>query len=125
MISTAEVARELFKSVDIIISNRPGACFFENMSGYRNVTSARYGPYWRKLRMIAASELFTQKRLDSYKDSRLAEITLSIKELFVQSETKGPVDLHMWLHRLLSNNLSRVIINERYSRRYLMLSCFL
>lgn len=114
VISSAEVARELFKNVDIIISNRPSSCFFENMSGCRNVTASRYGPHWRKLRMISASELFTQKRLDSYKESRLAEIGTSIKELFVQSETQGPVDLHLWLHRLLSNNLSRVIFNERY-----------
>lgn len=89
------------------------------------MTAARYGPHWRKLRMIAASELFTQKRLDAYKVSRLAEIGTSVKELFVQSETQGPVDLHLWLHRLLSNNLSRVIINERYSRHHSMLSCFL
>lgn len=114
VVSTAEVARELFKNVDMIISNRPSGCFFENMTRCRNVTAARYGPHWRKLRMIAASELFTQKRLDAYKVSRLAEIGTSIKELFVQSDTEGPVDLHLWLHRLLSNNLSRVIINERY-----------
>jgi len=127
VISSAEVARELFKNVDIIVSNRPSNCFFENMTGCRNVTSSRYGPHWRKLRMIAASELFTQKRLDSYKESRVAEIGTSIKELFVQSETQGPVDLHLWLHRLLSNNLSRVIINERYtgSRLYSMIPCFL
>ncbi|KAG0563434.1 hypothetical protein KC19_8G031100 [Ceratodon purpureus] len=114
VVSSAEVARELFKKNDIIISNRPGGCFFENLAEYRNITSSPYGAHWRQLRKVCASELFTQKRLDSYKDSRLQEISTSIKELFEQSKDKGPVNLHDWLHRLLSNNLTRVIMNDRY-----------
>jgi cytochrome P450 len=114
VVSTAEVARELFKTNDIIVSNRPGGCFFENLAEYRNITSSPYGAHWRQLRKICASELFTQKRLDSYKDSRLEEIRTAVKELFEQSENRGPVNIHDWLHRLLSNNLTRVIMNERY-----------
>lgn len=117
VVSSADVARELFKSSDTVISNRPGGCFFENLTDYRNITFSPYGAHWRQLRKVCASELFTQKRLDSYKDSRLTEIGTSIKELFEQSATQGPVSLHGWLHRLLSNNLTRVMLNERYSRR--------
>jgi hypothetical protein len=52
--------------------------------------------------------------LDEYKESRLEEIRTSIKELFKETDNKGPVDIHAWLHRLLSNNLTRVIMNKRY-----------
>lgn len=115
VISSADVAKQLFKTHDILFSNRPGGCFFEQLTEYRNITASRYGPHWRHLRKTCVHELFTQKRLEAYQATRLEEISISIKELFEESDKKGPVDLHAWLHRLLSNNLTRVIMNNRYT----------
>lgn len=114
VISSADVAKQLFKTHDILFSNRPGGCFFEQLTEYRNITASRYGPHWRHLRKTCVHELFTQKRLEAYQATRLEEISISIKELFEESDKKGPVDLHAWLHRLLFNNLTRVIMNNRY-----------
>ena len=105
----------MFKTHDVIFSNRPESCFFRNFTNFRNITGAPYNAHWRHLRKICISELFTQKRLDNYKESRLEEIRTSIKELFEETDKKGPVDIHAWLHRLLSNNLTRVIMNRRYA----------
>ncbi|KAI3845157.1 hypothetical protein MKX03_019824 [Papaver bracteatum] len=64
VISSAEGAMEMFKNHDNTFCNRylnEALKICENYNG--TITLGQYGPYWRMLRRICTSELFSRKRI--------------------------------------------------------------
>ncbi|OVA20243.1 Cytochrome P450 [Macleaya cordata] len=64
VISSAEAAMEMFKNHDNTFCNRylnEALKICENYNG--TITLGPYGPYWRMLRRICATELFSRKRI--------------------------------------------------------------
>ena len=66
MISSDEVAREMFKNHDVVLADRK---IYEAMKGnYGNEGSlimAQYGPHWRMLRRLCTTEFFVARRLEA------------------------------------------------------------
>ena len=113
VISSAEVAKEAFKTHDMAFSERPESMFSALLSDYQNVTFAPYGAYWRHMRKICTAEFFTQARVASYKDARFEEIRASVREMLDETKPGEAINLHVWLHNLASNNMTRVVLNRR------------
>ncbi|KAA8516652.1 hypothetical protein F0562_016842 [Nyssa sinensis] len=66
VISSNEVARDMFKNHDVVLAGRK---IYEAMKGdYGNegsLITAQYGPHWRMLRRLCTSEFFVTSRLDA------------------------------------------------------------
>ncbi|KAL5740678.1 hypothetical protein ACOSP7_029559 [Xanthoceras sorbifolium] len=66
VISSSQVAREMFKNHDVVLAGRK---IYEAMKGdYGNegsLITAQYGPHWRMLRRLCTTEFFVTSRLDA------------------------------------------------------------
>uniref|UniRef100_A0A2N9ICL8 Cytochrome P450 n=1 Tax=Fagus sylvatica TaxID=28930 RepID=A0A2N9ICL8_FAGSY len=71
VISSNEVAREMFKNHDVVLAGRK---IYESMKGnYGNegsLITAQYGAHWRMLRRLCTTEFFVTSRLEAMRDVR-------------------------------------------------------
>ncbi|KMZ71795.1 hypothetical protein ZOSMA_175G00380 [Zostera marina] len=81
-VSSASIAEECFTVKDIIFANRPRLLAGKHL-GYDHtiIAWANYGPYWRNLRRIFASEIFSTHSLQASSYIRIEEIRSFIKQL--------------------------------------------
>lgn len=114
MISSAGVAKEVLKTHDLALSDRPEGLFSEILSNYRSIVFSPSGAYWRHLRKICASEIFRPARIASYKDDRLEEIRVSVKEMLEDSNRGEAINLHLWVQIMIFNMMARMVLNKRY-----------
>ncbi|KAK7274164.1 hypothetical protein RIF29_15241 [Crotalaria pallida] len=92
IVSSAEYAKEVMKTHDVIFSSRPRILASEIMSyGSTNIIFSPYGDYWRQLRKICILELFTPKRINSFRPIREEEFTNLINK--IASEKGSPINL--------------------------------
>ncbi|XP_024359127.1 flavonoid 3'-monooxygenase [Physcomitrium patens] len=116
VVSTAAAAKELFRTHDVIFSYRPKRLDHEIISGksYKSLTSAPYGPYWRQIRRICNTELFSPAIHASHVSVRSEEIHSMMKVLLAESRTEKAIDLKSWLTGVTANNMTRMLINKRF-----------
>ncbi|PON56114.1 Cytochrome P450, E-class, group I [Parasponia andersonii] len=71
VISSQEVAREMFKNHDVVLAGRK---IYEAMKGDHgnegSLITAQYGPHWRMLRRLSTTEFFVTSRLDATRGVR-------------------------------------------------------
>ncbi|XP_019100303.1 PREDICTED: cytochrome P450 76A1-like [Camelina sativa] len=71
VISSSEVAREIFKKHDAALAGRK---IYEAMKGRKSsdtsLITAQYGAYWRMLRRLCTTQFFVTRRLDAMSDVR-------------------------------------------------------
>ncbi|XP_073141506.1 strychnine-11-hydroxylase-like [Henckelia pumila] len=106
VVSSADMAREIFKSHDLAFSGRP-SFYAGNKISYNssNITFAPYGEYWRQVRKIAVSELMTANKVQSFCGIRDEEVALMIRR--VSEFDNSPVDLSSLAHSLSNNVVCR------------------
>ncbi|KAB2615518.1 cytochrome P450 71D9-like [Pyrus ussuriensis x Pyrus communis] len=76
IVSSAEFAKEVMKTHDVIFASRPQILATRILSyGSTNITFAPYGDYWRQLRKICTLELLSTERVQSYQLVREEDIT--------------------------------------------------
>ncbi|XP_020217129.1 cytochrome P450 71D11 isoform X2 [Cajanus cajan] len=80
IVSSPEYAKEIMKTHDVIFASRPKILASEILSyESTSITFSPYGYYWRQLRKICTVELFTQKRVNSFRTIREEELTNLVK----------------------------------------------
>ncbi|XP_027362879.1 cytochrome P450 71D11-like [Abrus precatorius] len=88
VVSSPEYAKEVMKTHDLVFASRPKILAAKIIAyDCTNISFAPYGHYWRQLRKICTLELFTPKRLNSFKPIREEELTNLIKRI---ASEKGP-----------------------------------
>lgn len=114
VVSSADAAQEFVKVQDKAWAGRPpsiaGQIFTYN---FRNIVGAPYGPHWRHLRKICMLELFTQKRMESFRPPRSEEFSQMVKSIYEDSVDGKPVKLTVKLGHLATNNITRMLISKR------------
>ncbi|XP_050370268.1 cytochrome P450 736A117-like [Argentina anserina] len=123
VISSAEAASQIFKTHDLIFSDRPKLIFFERITyNYRDLVSAPYGEYWRQLRSISVLNLLSVKRVRSFCAVREEETRLMISNILQScstissSSTSSSTVLNISdIFMKLSNDIiCRVAMGKRY-----------
>ncbi|KAL7098373.1 hypothetical protein ACP275_09G013500 [Erythranthe tilingii] len=105
VISSANVAREIFKSHDLVFSGRPSLYGAKKISyDFRSISFAPYGEYWREIRKLVVLELMTAKRVQSFGNIRVDEVAQMMDRIISSRKNKNLVDLSS-LAFLLSNNV--------------------
>ncbi|CAL9135236.1 unnamed protein product [Musa textilis] len=96
VISSAHVAREVFRAHDLAFAGRPTLYAAERLSyGLRDVGFAPHGEHWRQARKVFMVELLSAKRVRSFRGVRereVASLVASIRRL-APSSSSSPIDL--------------------------------
>lgn len=80
-VSTAEMAREVLQAQDHVFSNRPATIAISYLTYDRaDMAFANYGPFWRQMRKICVTKVFSRKRAESWASVR-EEINCFIKDV--------------------------------------------
>ncbi|CAJ1932857.1 unnamed protein product [Sphenostylis stenocarpa] len=92
VVSSAEYAKEILKTNDLIFASRPhilaaDILFYESS----DIVFSRYGNYWRHLRKICNMELLTQNCVKSFQPIREKEFTSLVK--IIDSHKGSPFNL--------------------------------
>ncbi|GLJ32526.1 hypothetical protein SUGI_0654500 [Cryptomeria japonica] len=83
VVSSSEMAKEIFKTHDKNFAGRPVLEAVKVLSHHKSsIVFAQYGDYWRKLRRIATTELFSTSRLQALQHLRRDQVSDMIRMVF-------------------------------------------
>ncbi|PIN23066.1 Costunolide synthase [Handroanthus impetiginosus] len=109
VVSSPNMAQEIFKNHDLIFSGRPPLYAIKRFTyDLSSISSAPYGDYWREVRKIVVLELMTVKRVQSFANIRAEEVALMIDR--IKSSGRSAVDLSSLEFSLSNNIVSRVAL---------------
>ncbi|XP_059441127.1 cytochrome P450 736A117-like [Corylus avellana] len=112
--SSADAAREIMKTHDLIFANRPKSSMFEKLLyNNKDVASAPYGEYWRQMKSISVLHLLSNKRVQSFRAVREEETFLVIEKI-KQSCSSTYVNLSEVLANLTNDVVCRVALGRKY-----------
>jgi hypothetical protein len=109
VVSTAEAAKDLFKKHDATFASRPKRL----VDDVRSMPSAPYGQYWRQLRRISSTYLFSPAVHASHESTRKGEVRNTMKQLVAESRNGTTIDVTRWLTSMTSNNMTMMLTNNR------------
>ncbi|XP_044486208.1 cytochrome P450 736A117-like isoform X1 [Mangifera indica] len=116
IISSADVAREITKTYDLIFSNRPKSMIAEKLLyDGKDVSLAPYGEYWRQIRSLCMLQLLSNSRVQSFKTVREEEISLFIKKIEIFVSLSMPVNLSEMFFSLTNDVVCRAAFGRKYS----------
>ncbi|XP_061361117.1 cytochrome P450 736A117-like [Gastrolobium bilobum] len=82
VVSTAEAAREVMKTHDLVFSNRPHRKMFDTLFyGSKDVAFAPYGHYWRQTRSVCILHLLSAKKVQSFRAVREEETFIMMEKI--------------------------------------------
>ncbi|XP_031274092.1 trimethyltridecatetraene synthase-like [Pistacia vera] len=111
--SSPEMAKLFLKTHDHIFASRPQTAAGKFIAfNNSDILWAPYGPYWRHGRKIYLTELFSSKRLESYKYIRVEEIRDFMSCLYACSGK--PTVLKDHLSRYTLSIISRIVLGKKY-----------
>lgn len=116
VVSSPNLAEECFTTNDVVFSNRPRVLVDEYI-GYNHTTiaGAPYGPHWRSLRRLGASEVLSSASLNALSELRQHEMRRTLRELITTPTDFEPVELRPKIFDLIFNVIMRMLAGKRYS----------
>ncbi|KAL0409752.1 UNVERIFIED_CONTAM: Geraniol 8-hydroxylase, partial [Sesamum radiatum] len=95
VVSSAEMAREIFQKNDQAFSGRPApeAVVAEKDHDMSMVWSSGQSPHWKKLRKICNSQLFTAQRLDASQELRHMMMQKMIEQVDEACQARQPLNI--------------------------------
>ncbi|KAI5020256.1 hypothetical protein ZWY2020_045144 [Hordeum vulgare] len=118
VVSSREGAREVLKNQDTMFATRPLSTTMRVLSyGGQDIVFAPYGEYWRQLRKIAVSELFTARRVQSFRPIREEEVATALRTVGEAAVAARPVEMRAVLSALVTDSTVRAVIGDRCRER--------
>ncbi|KAI7756705.1 hypothetical protein M8C21_008388 [Ambrosia artemisiifolia] len=114
--SSADAAREIMKTHDLIFANRV-KLKIANIIFYdcQDIAFSQYGESWGKLKSIVVLNLLNNKRVQSYRHVREEEMAFMIEK--IHKAEKSLVNLSELVISLTNNVICRVALGRRYDGR--------
>ena len=114
VVSSVEMAREMMKTHDVVLSNRPKTMAANMFTyGYLDMSFASYGNYWRHARKVTILELLSLKRVQSFQFIREEEVKLLVHQRHHACVSKSPINLIDMLFAVSNNITSRCVFGRR------------
>ncbi|KAL2243659.1 cytochrome P450 71A1 [Sesamum indicum] len=111
--SSVEMAKVILKTMDVNFSSRPRTAAGKYTTyNYSDITWSPYGPYLKQARKMCLTELFSNKRLESYEYIRVEEINSMLKSLYKSSGQ--PIFLKDYLSTVTLSVISRMVLGKKY-----------
>ncbi|XP_051128230.1 cytochrome P450 CYP82D47-like [Andrographis paniculata] len=122
VVSSRELAKEIFTTCDMVVSSRPFLKSAEIIS-YESamIGFIKYGQYWRDVRKLIRVELLSMRRMHMQRHVLAAETAQSVRELYgLWGERKNasgsaPVEMIEWFGNLNLNTVLRLVVGKRYA----------
>ncbi|KAK3443232.1 hypothetical protein EUGRSUZ_B03262 [Eucalyptus grandis] len=115
VISSPDAAREVLKTHDLDSCSRPqmvgtGRLSYDSL----DVAFVEYGDYWRELRTLCVLELFSMKRVQSFRYIREEEVGSMIESIAKSAESGTPVNMSEKFMALTANFTCRVAFGKPF-----------
>ncbi|XP_059655124.1 cytochrome P450 736A117-like [Cornus florida] len=123
IVSSADAAREIFKTHDHAFSNRPKSSIANRLFYGKDVAFVPYGEYWRQMRSICVLQLLNNRRVQSFHTVREEETNHMMEKIKLQSSSSSssssssPVNLTEMFMSLTNDVVCRVAFGKKYSGR--------
>ncbi|CAF2108631.1 BnaC03g56910D [Brassica napus] len=115
VISSSEAAEEVLKTHDLECCSRPNTLVSGKLSyGFKDVNFAPYGEYWREMRKLVVIELFSLKKVQSFRYIREEESDLMVKKVSESALKRSPVDLNKTFFSLTASIICRVALGLNF-----------
>ncbi|PIN09965.1 Cytochrome P450 CYP2 subfamily [Handroanthus impetiginosus] len=121
VVSSSELAKQLFTTCDVAVSSRPQLRAAKHLShDFAMFGFAPYGAYWRQLRKLISVELLSSRRVELLSHVRVSEISQSINEVYKLWEEKRDssgkvlVDMKQWFGDLNLNVVLKMVAGKRF-----------
>ncbi|XP_031254194.1 cytochrome P450 71B2-like [Pistacia vera] len=115
VISSAEAARDVLKDHDLDCCSRPALTGCGKLSyNFSDVSFAPYGDYWREMRKVCVLELFSLKRVQSFRFIREEEVASVMDSISQSSSTASPVELSLKMYALTGSIVFRMAFGKRF-----------
>nr|QWK52393.1 cytochrome P450 71B29 [Isatis tinctoria] len=109
VISSKEAAEEVLKIHDLECCSRPETAGTRKISyNFKDIGFAPYGEEWKAMRKLSVVELFSTKKLQSFRHIREEENDLLVKKLMESALRRSPVNLKKTLHTLVGSIVCRI-----------------
>ncbi|XP_022885428.1 cytochrome P450 71A6-like [Olea europaea var. sylvestris] len=117
VVSSADAAREIMKTQDLIFSNRPKVSIPDKIVyGSKDIAFAPYGEHWRQVRSICVLHLLSNKRVQSFRHIREEETDLLIDKIRQSSSSSMSVtNMSDLLVSVTNDTICRVALGRKYS----------
>ena len=107
VVSSAEMAKEVLKTHDLVCCSRP-TLFGQQKLSYNqlDVAFSPYNDYWREMRKICVLHLFSSKRVQSFRHIREDEVSQMIEKisnLAAASKLANLNEIVMSLHTVINS----------------------
>lgn len=116
--SSADAAREIMKTQDLAFASRPmtptGKALLGDSPG---IVFAPYGDAWRQLRKICTLELFTSRRVRSFRPVREEEVGRLLRSVAVAPSPSSAVNLSERISAYVADSAVRAVIGSRFKDR--------
>lgn len=116
LVSSQELAKEIFKNHETAFLNRPKMANLDYLTyGTADMAMAPYGPLWKYMKKLCMSELLGTRTLDQLLPVRREEMMRFVKIIKEKAEAEEAVDIGVELMRLTNNIISRMLLSKRCS----------
>ncbi|KAH7652974.1 Premnaspirodiene oxygenase protein [Dioscorea alata] len=117
IISSPEIAFEIYKTHDLVFSNRPATAVAKKFSrDGLSIAFCNYGEQWRQMRKLASLELFSMKRVNSFSWARKAETDILVQTIrnycFSKQQTVNLSEMFLCLN---NNIIGQLAFSKRFS----------
>ncbi|XP_057948816.1 cytochrome P450 71B10-like [Malania oleifera] len=116
IISSVEAAKEVLKHHDLECCSRPLLTGPGRLSyNYLDIAFVPFGDYWREVRKLCVLELFSNKRVQSFRPVREEEVALLVDSISESAAAGSAVDLGEKSLTLLANITCRVAFGKSFT----------
>nr|XP_048318138.1 cytochrome P450 71B37-like [Ziziphus jujuba var. spinosa] len=115
ILSSPEAAKTALKVHDLNCCSRPSPAGPRRLTyNFRDIVFAPYGDYWREMRKICVLELFSTKRVQSYRSIREEEVESLMNFITECSTSSTPVNLTEKLFALTASMIFKIAFGKSF-----------
>ncbi|KAL0441104.1 UNVERIFIED_CONTAM: cytochrome [Sesamum radiatum] len=112
VVSSADAAREILKTHDLIFADRPQSSVGRRLLyDFKDVFVAPYGEYWRQLKSICVLQLLSNKRVQSFHSIREEATALLVNKI---RNSTSPVNLSEMFAQITNDVVCRSVFGQKY-----------
>jgi cytochrome P450 len=119
VVSSAEAAREVMRTHDLTFCDRNLSVTMEIIScGGKDIIFSPYNAHWRELRKLCMVELFSQRRVLTFRNIREEEVANLLRSVSRESaDGQRPVNLSDGICRMVNDVAARTVVGDRCKYR--------